>query len=233
MADVRRDEEPVGVGIDEHRLEAVRGRAPDREPPVAVVVAQHHRKRPLAADEERRRAVAQALAHLGQPETDLPDPHEDLRVRHRADSLRFQLLTGGCLCGGVRYEVDQPPVAAEYCHCTRCQRRTGSAAAVSASARRPARFASRRGRGADLASWDPPDSWKDVFCSACGGALWAQSAADPAIVAVRMGTFDGDPGVRPLVPPVHGLRGRLGADPGRPAPPATPAPPRAHAPLDP
>ncbi len=39
-------------------------------------------------------------------------------------------LTGGCLCGGVRYEVSAPLVSAGYCHCTRCQRRTGTAAAV-------------------------------------------------------------------------------------------------------
>src|SRR4029453_14723444 len=41
-------------------------------------------------------------------------------------------LTGGCLCGRVRFEVTQPLVMAGYCHCTRCQRRTGTAAAVSA-----------------------------------------------------------------------------------------------------
>jgi hypothetical protein len=41
-------------------------------------------------------------------------------------------LTGGCLCGAVRYEISEPLVSANYCHCTRCQRRTGTAAAVSA-----------------------------------------------------------------------------------------------------
>ena len=41
-------------------------------------------------------------------------------------------LTGGCLCGQVRFEVTRPPVMAGYCHCSRCPRRTGTAAAVSA-----------------------------------------------------------------------------------------------------
>ena len=40
-------------------------------------------------------------------------------------------LTGGCLCGAVRYEVTEPLVSASYCHCKRCQRRTGSAASAS------------------------------------------------------------------------------------------------------
>ena len=41
-------------------------------------------------------------------------------------------LTGGCLCEGVRFEVSEPLHGALYCHCTRCQRRTGTAFSVSA-----------------------------------------------------------------------------------------------------
>ena len=104
-------------------------------------------------------------------------------------------LTGGCLCGGVRYEVAEPPVVAGYCHCTRCQRRTGSAAAISATVV-PGSLRVTQGEEL-LTSYDPPDGWSKVFCSACGGALWAQSPADPGSVAVRMGTFDGDPGITP------------------------------------
>jgi hypothetical protein len=40
-------------------------------------------------------------------------------------------LTGGCNCGAVRFEVTEPLVFAAYCHCTRCQRRTGTGAAAS------------------------------------------------------------------------------------------------------
>jgi hypothetical protein len=101
-------------------------------------------------------------------------------------------LTGGCLCGRVRYEVTEPPVAAGYCHCTRCQRRTGSAAAVSALL---APGSLRVTSGEELLdSFDPPDGFSKVFCSACGGALWATNGET---YAVRMGTFDADPGVRP------------------------------------
>jgi hypothetical protein len=41
-------------------------------------------------------------------------------------------LTGGCGCGAVRFEIMQPLGQAVYCHCTRCQRRTGAAAGASA-----------------------------------------------------------------------------------------------------
>ncbi len=105
-------------------------------------------------------------------------------------------LTGACLCGNVRFEVSEPLVSAGYCHCTRCQRRTGSAAAVSA---RIVPGSLRITAGEELVrSYDPPaGGFAKVFCSACGGALWSRSPDDPDVIGVRLGTFDGDPGIRP------------------------------------
>ncbi|WP_430462772.1 GFA family protein [Thalassolituus sp. LLYu03] len=36
------------------------------------------------------------------------------------------VLTGGCLCGAVRYRVDAELVDAGYCHCRQCQRSSGA-----------------------------------------------------------------------------------------------------------
>ena len=41
-------------------------------------------------------------------------------------------LTGHCGCGAVQFEIDEALGPAGYCHCTRCQRRTGGAASASA-----------------------------------------------------------------------------------------------------
>jgi hypothetical protein len=105
-------------------------------------------------------------------------------------------LTGGCLCGGVRFEVTAPLVSAGYCHCTRCQRRTGTAAAASA---RVAPGSLRVTCGEELVRvYDPGDGgFVKEFCSACGGALWSRSPEDSEVIGVRLGTFDGDPGIRP------------------------------------
>jgi len=104
-------------------------------------------------------------------------------------------LTGGCMCGAVRFEVDRPLVSAGYCHCTRCQRRTGTAASASG---RIVPGSLRIVSGEELLrAWDPPEGFSKVFCSACGSALWSRSQADPSIVSVRLGAFDGDPGIRP------------------------------------
>jgi hypothetical protein len=104
-------------------------------------------------------------------------------------------LTGGCLCGGVRYEVSEPPVSASYCHCKRCQRRTGTAASAQA---RLVPGSLHVTQGAELVrAYVPPDGWPKCFCSVCGGALWSRHPTDEAIVSVRLGTFDEDPGIRP------------------------------------
>ena len=106
------------------------------------------------------------------------------------------VLTGGCLCGGVRFELSEPPVSAGYCHCTRCQRRTGMAASASA---RIAPGSLRITAGEELIrSYEPPaGGFAKDFCSACGSALWSRDPKDSEVRGVRMGAFDTDPGVRP------------------------------------
>jgi hypothetical protein len=104
-------------------------------------------------------------------------------------------LTGGCLCGGVRFEVDEPPISAGYCHCTRCQRRTGTAASVQA---RIVPGSLRIVSGEELVrAFEPEDGFPKEFCSACGSALWSRNPDNPDALSVRMGVFDEDPGVRP------------------------------------
>jgi hypothetical protein len=105
-------------------------------------------------------------------------------------------LTGGCLCGGVRFELTDPPLEAGYCHCTRCQRRTGTAA--SAQARIDGRTF-RLIRGAELIrGWRHPEGgFEKCFCVSCGAQLFSRNPEDERQMSVRMAAFDGDPGIRP------------------------------------
>ena len=103
-------------------------------------------------------------------------------------------LTGGCLCGAVRFEVTEPPLGAGYCHCTRCQRRTGTAASIQAQV---APGSVRIVSGEELLrAYEPPDGFAKVFCSSCGSSLWSRRP-DGDVLSVRFGVFDRDPGVRP------------------------------------
>jgi len=113
-----------------------------------------------------------------------------------ADALT-PTLTGGCGCGAVRFELGAPLLSARYCHCTRCQHRTGTAASASGRAA-PGSF--RIVQGEDrLRAWKPEGGAEKWFCGECGSALFTRDVKDPEQIGVRLGAIDGDPGVRPSV----------------------------------
>ena len=102
-------------------------------------------------------------------------------------------LQGGCLCGAVRYELTAPFAFAGYCHCTHCQRRTGTGS--SANGRVP-QEGFRLLEGAErLRSFTPPTGVPKLFCEVCGSAMFSGDPLTDPLVAVRLGTLDGDPGI--------------------------------------
>jgi hypothetical protein len=104
-------------------------------------------------------------------------------------------LKGSCLCGEVRFEVTEPPVTASYCHCTRCQKRTGTAASIQVRIV-PGSLNILSGEEL-LRAYEPDDGAPKVFCSGCGSALWSCLKETGQPMGVRMSAFDDDPGVRP------------------------------------
>ena len=104
--------------------------------------------------------------------------------------------SGGCLCGAVRFELSERATHAGYCHCTRCQRRTGTAASAQA---RIDGNSFRVTAGEELiTAWRHPDGgFEKCFCSVCGAQLFSRNPADHAQMSIRMSAFDGDPGLRP------------------------------------
>ena len=104
--------------------------------------------------------------------------------------------TGGCLCGGVRFELSEPVTEAGYCHCTRCQGRTGSGASAQATIDGDT-FEIVRGEEL-VRGWRHPDGgFEKFFCGECGAHLFSRNPDDPRQMSVRLAAFDGDPGVRP------------------------------------
>jgi len=113
---------------------------------------------------------------------------------HAAPSAQ-RPLQGGCLCGAVRFQVSAPFSSAGYCHCTHCQRRTGTGS--SANARVPrAGFALLSG-AEQLRAFKPPVGVPKLFCATCGSALFSGDPFADEEVAVRLGALDADPGIRP------------------------------------
>jgi hypothetical protein len=108
-----------------------------------------------------------------------------------------QTFSGGCGCGGVRFELLASGVQSTgYCHCTRCQRRTGTAASAQA---RIDGGALTIVQGAELLkSWRHPEGgFEKSFCSECGSHLFSRNPDNATQMSVRLGAFDGDPGLRP------------------------------------
>lgn len=118
-------------------------------------------------------------------------------------------ITGRCLCGRVRFEVSEPLLEAEYCHCKRCQRRTGTTASASALTA-PGTFRVTEGKEL-LGAFKPDDGWHDYFCRECGGHLYGQSHEDPRLICVPMGQSTVTPACAPRSistspTPHHGTR---------------------------
>ena len=125
------------------------------------------------------------------------------------------VLTGGCLCGRVRYRAAGPPEV-HWCHCSMCRRATGSAAAVLAWVEAAGLDWTGEARPAERRS---SPLARRGFCAACGTPMTLAYDAGPEAgkVALHAGTLD-EP---ERWPPRHhyGVEGRLGwmdAGPGLP-----------------
>ena len=78
-----------------------------------------------------------------------------------------ETLKGSCLCGGVEYELADPQ-AMGYCHCSRCQRWTGSSLAGVVVAKDDFTFT----KGGDLVKTYESELAPRNFCSNCGSSIF-------------------------------------------------------------
>ena len=97
-------------------------------------------------------------------------------------------LKGSCLCGKVEYEV-RDPKALGYCHCTRCQRWTGSSLAAVLVARENFQFT----KGEELVSRYESEFAPRNFCSNCGASIYDDLGDDFFVAAGLMRELDLEP----------------------------------------
>ena len=99
-------------------------------------------------------------------------------------------LTGGCLCGAVRYRAGPPILPATICHCRSCRLAAGAnAVGLYTVAKTSAVFT--RGRPVEY-----PSSTKVLrgFCGSCGTALTYWEAYWPDELSLTIASLD-DPGL--------------------------------------
>jgi len=110
-------------------------------------------------------------------------------------------VTGQCHCGNIRYEAEVDPATARICHCTDCQRLTGTAFRTNIASR-PGTFALTRGTPKIyIKTAESGTKRAHGFCPDCGTPLYATSTdANPSSYGLRVGGLDQR---AQLMPPVR------------------------------
>jgi len=108
-------------------------------------------------------------------------------------------LTGGCLCGEVRYEINGNVLAAVHCHCLDCQKATGSGfATVIGIAREDFRLCT--GENMLTGFTVTADSGRRVtreFCRRCGSPLFTPPEMNENMVWIKTGSLDDSTALKP------------------------------------
>ena len=106
------------------------------------------------------------------------------------------MLRGGCLCGGIRYEIVGPVGTSVFCHCSMCRKFHGSAfRARLAVPKSSFRFI----QGEDLLTrYRSSSDTVKTFCRICGSPMVNSWDPEPDNYGLAMGSLDDDPGVRPV-----------------------------------
>ena len=110
------------------------------------------------------------------------------RRPHRyAEGRLMNTITGGCLCGRVRYTVTGEPIRSYVCHCRDCQRAT--AAPLAAGIAVPAGAVHVQGelKTFGMAGGSGQTVHRN-FCPNCGS--WVTGSANPDFISVLVGTLD-------------------------------------------
>ncbi len=106
-------------------------------------------------------------------------------------------LEGGCQCGKLRYELSAAPLMLYACHCTNCQKQTGSAFVLSTAIVESA-FKFTGGKAAKT-EWmsDAGNKRYGYYCGDCGCRIANGQSPSIGVLSLRAGTFDDTSWVRP------------------------------------
>lgn len=108
-----------------------------------------------------------------------------------------QKYTGGCQCGNIRYEIVGKPNALVVCHCTDCQRQSGSAFGMTLPVNE-SDFRLTQGEVKTYASTSAAGRGKlGAFCPDCGTRIYHKPEWRKGTVSVKPGTLDDTSGLKP------------------------------------
>jgi hypothetical protein len=105
-------------------------------------------------------------------------------------------IQGSCVCGAVRFGIRPPYRFFQYCHCSRCRKRSGSAHAANIAI--PVDQLVWLAGADHVRTFELPGakSWGNAFCADCGSGLPWKTRNGRAWI-VPAGALDDDPGAKP------------------------------------
>jgi hypothetical protein len=104
-------------------------------------------------------------------------------------------LRGSCLCGGVKFELNEAPETLRYCHCDSCKKLSGGAATVNG---RVPSSSIRILEGEELLqTFQPAEGSSKTFCLACGSNLFGGGWPSSETASVRATALDDALDARP------------------------------------
>jgi len=107
-------------------------------------------------------------------------------------------LKGRCQCGDIRYEITRPPLMIYNCHCTNCQKISGSAFSTPMAVMEDSlRFTQGTPRQLNWQS-DVGSTRFGLFCGNCGNRIAHGQTPTRGILSVRSGTLEDAKWVRPV-----------------------------------
>ena len=107
------------------------------------------------------------------------------------------VISGGCLCGVVRYEVKSDPVMVRNCHCDDCRRATGGAFATIVFVRAEDLVVLKgETKQFDFVA-DSGNPRAQEFCANCGTSLFSKGTLLKGMKGIRIGTIDDATGLEP------------------------------------
>lgn len=99
--------------------------------------------------------------------------------------------TGSCLCGAIRYHLDDAPSLMGVCHCRNCQRQAGSAFSTLAGATAGSlHFDAGEPTCYEDRDTDSGNLVRRYFCGTCGSPIYSALDGQPDMVFLKAGTLD-------------------------------------------
>ena len=107
------------------------------------------------------------------------------------------MITGGCLCGAVRFRAAEPPVVARVCWCRVCQKIGAGGATVGAAFKTASLTVEGTLKDYESVA-DSGNGMHRKFCPTCGTHLFSEAESRPHLIFVRVGALDDPEIVKPV-----------------------------------